>query len=119
MSLPTLWIWHKAQGLAAFRCPGCDIDHSIRISGDHPWSWNEDVHRPTLSPSVLVKGTLSLTDDQRARLMAGEAITPTPFVCHSFIRDGQIEFLGDCTHGLAGQTVPLPPCPHGDQKWER
>lgn len=31
-----------------------------------------------------------------------------PAVCHSFVRDGQIEFLGDCTHSLAGQTVPLP-----------
>lgn len=25
-----------------------------------------------------------------------------------FIRDGQIQFLGDCTHALAGKTVPLP-----------
>lgn len=29
-------------------------------------------------------------------------------VCHSFITDGQIQFLNDCTHPLAGQTVPLP-----------
>jgi hypothetical protein len=28
--------------------------------------------------------------------------------CHSFVVDGQIQFLGDCTHKLAGQTVPLP-----------
>ncbi len=28
-------------------------------------------------------------------------------VCHSFVTDGQIQFLGDCTHKLAGQTVPL------------
>lgn len=39
---------------------------------------------------------------------------PTKFkcgVCHSFVRAGRIEFLGDCTHALAGQTVPLPPWP--------
>src|SRR5436309_254590 len=30
-------------------------------------------------------------------------------VCHSFVRDGLIEFLGDCTHPLAGRTVPLEP----------
>jgi hypothetical protein len=30
-------------------------------------------------------------------------------ICHCFIRDGQIQFLLDCTHALAGQTVPLPP----------
>jgi hypothetical protein len=29
--------------------------------------------------------------------------------CHSFITDGKIEFLSDCTHSLAGQTVELKP----------
>jgi len=29
-------------------------------------------------------------------------------VCHSFVTDGRIQFLGDCTHNLAGQTVDLP-----------
>jgi len=29
-------------------------------------------------------------------------------VCHSFVTDGRIQFLGDCTHTLAGQTVDLP-----------
>ena len=32
----------------------------------------------------------------------------TAVVCHSFVRAGQIEFLGDCTHEFAGQTVPMP-----------
>jgi len=32
-------------------------------------------------------------------------------ICHSFIRDGKIQFLGDCTHALAGQTVDLPELP--------
>lgn len=30
-------------------------------------------------------------------------------VCHSFVRDGRIEFLGDCTHELAGKSVALEP----------
>ena len=29
-------------------------------------------------------------------------------ICHSFVTDGRIQFLGDCTHKLAGQTVDLP-----------
>lgn len=29
-------------------------------------------------------------------------------VCHSFVTAGRIEFLPDCTHALAGQTVDLP-----------
>lgn len=32
-------------------------------------------------------------------------------ICHSFVRDGTWQFLGDCTHPLAGQTVPLEPLP--------
>lgn len=34
--------------------------------------------------------------------------------CHTFIRAGKIEFLGDCTHALAGQTVALPDWPDDD-----
>lgn len=39
-----------------------------------------------------------------------------PAVCHSFIRDGQIQFLSDCTHALAGQTVPLPAWPDDEER---
>lgn len=38
---------------------------------------------------------------------------PIPFVCHSFVTDGRIQFLSDCTHSLAGQTVDLPEMPAG------
>lgn len=31
--------------------------------------------------------------------------------CHSFIVNGQWQFLGDCAHALAGQTVPMVPVP--------
>ena len=31
--------------------------------------------------------------------------------CHTFVTDGRIQFLGDCTHALAGQTVDLPDWP--------
>ncbi len=34
-------------------------------------------------------------------------------VCHSFLTDGRIQFLDDCTHAMAGQTVDLPSFPHG------
>lgn len=30
-------------------------------------------------------------------------------ICHSFVTDGKIRFLNDCTHDLAGQTVDLKP----------
>lgn len=31
-----------------------------------------------------------------------------PMICHSFVIDGRIQFLGNCMHKLAGQTVDLP-----------
>lgn len=34
----------------------------------------------------------------------------TPY-CHSFVTDGFIQFLADCKHAMAGQTVPLPAWP--------
>lgn len=80
-----------------FECPGCKMMHSCRvtpISGKPCWTFNGDVLKPTFSPSVLVRW-------QRTGSI--------PQICHSFVRDGQIEFLMDCTHELRGRTVPLPP----------
>ena len=39
------------------------------------------------------------------------AVDPPFGNCHSFLKDGQWQFLGDCAHGLAGQTVPMVPLP--------
>ncbi|TGV39244.1 ammonia monooxygenase, partial [bacterium M00.F.Ca.ET.168.01.1.1] len=66
-----------------------------------------DYDRPTFQPSVLVTGVQKLTEDEYERVMAGEKIEPRPLRCHSFVTDGQIQFLSDCTHALAGQTVAL------------
>ena len=97
------------SGLVAFYCPGCKKTHAIRIVDGPPcWSFNNNGDRPTFSPSIKVWGTLPITDDEHARIMAGEKVEPRPFVCHSFVREGQIQFLDDCTHALKGQTVELP-----------
>jgi hypothetical protein len=34
-------------------------------------------------------------------------------ICHSFVTDGKIQFLNDCTHSLKDQTVDLPDVPAG------
>lgn len=98
-------------GRILFWCPGCDGAHQIQ-AGDGPgprWSFNGDFDRPTFSPSILVRGTQPITDDERRRIMAGERVEPRPTVCHSFVTWGRIRFLDDCTHDLAGCTVELPP----------
>lgn len=89
-----------------FWCPGCKQIHVISI-GSGGWSWNADYDRPTFQPSILVTGVQRITNDERDRIMAGEVIPPRPMRCHSFVADGHIQFLCDCTHALAGQTVPL------------
>lgn len=105
-----------AGGQLFLQCPGCNQRHGIRV-GEGPgprWSWNGDYGQPTFQPSVLVQGVQPLTDDEHKRVMAGETIDPRPLVCHSFVREGHIQFLDDCTHALAGQTVPL--LPIGDEE---
>lgn len=82
-------------------CPGCAAGgygrvHVLTTGGHLPtrWGFNGDVERPTFTPSLLCRFTWG---EER-----------TPVVCHSFIRDGRIEYLTDSTHPLAGQTVDLP-----------
>jgi len=85
-------------GRVGFMCPGCGTMHQVRVEGEgRPrWDWNGDGDAPTFAPSVLV-------------------MMPDPgwpgvnlSTCHSFVREGRIQFLNDCTHPLAGQTVDLP-----------
>jgi len=101
------------DGLLMFDCPGCLCSHGVWVALSNPltegkWEWNGSMNQPTFTPSILVRGTVPITDDEHRRIMAGEHIEPKPLVCHSFVRNGQIQFLSDCTHNLAGQTVDLP-----------
>ncbi|MFZ4286623.1 DUF6527 family protein [Variovorax sp. HJSM1_2] len=91
-----------APHYAWFHCPGCDTKHAVSTSGPGCWTWNGSLDRPTLTPSVLVR-TGRAVDSAWVR----EEGDP-PDVCHSFVTDGRIQFLSDCTHALAGQTVDLP-----------
>lgn len=59
--------------------------------GTPNWTWNGDVDKPTVKPSVLTRG-----EDNRGQ-----------HVCHSWINDGKVQFLGDCSHEHAGKTMDL------------
>lgn len=97
-------------GRLLFWCPGCNETHqvSVRDSGGSGWGFNGDYDRPTFTPSILVRYKRRITDDEAERILAGEEINLPDTVCHSFVTDGRIQFLEDCTHDLAGQTVDLP-----------
>src|SRR5574343_611692 len=105
-----------ANGGLGFFCPGCREMHVIyHGEGSGPrWTWNGDVNKPTFSPSVLVQGKQIVRDDNgrwTGGWVRGAGGEPLPMVCHTFVTDGRIQFLSDCTHALAGQTVELPDVP--------
>lgn len=110
-----------------FFCPGCGFVHGPSV-GEGPgprWTWNGDYERPVFSPSLLVRWRMYSAESraandafraQHGRLPTDEEVPPKwdEKVCHSFIgcngaQPGQIVFLGDCTHALAGQVVDIPP----------
>ncbi|TAA54632.1 DUF6527 family protein [Shinella sp. JR1-6] len=100
-------------GGIAFACPGCGEMHQIRVgAGPGPrWTFTGDAELPTFRPSILVMGVnfdqeqdWSQEDVKRGVL----EIAAQERRCHSFVTLGNIEFLPDSTHDLAGQTVPLP-----------
>ena len=95
------------QRIAMFFCPGCQTHHGPVVQPVR-WAWNGSLDAPTFTPSILVTGKRPITDDEANRIMAGEVLDIPDLVCHSFVTDGRIQFLSDCTHALAGQTVELP-----------
>jgi hypothetical protein len=78
-----------------FECLGCGEAHMVRVfpGTNKGWTFNGDFEKPTVRPSILVNGNLDCPNEPR---------------CHSFITDGKIQYLDDCTHELKGQTVELP-----------
>jgi hypothetical protein len=88
----------------AICCPGCALVHAggdglhmlpIRGGKSPSWDWNGDLDAPTLNPSILTRSSNA----------------DGPSVCHSYLRAGVFDFLTDCTHALAGQSVPMPDLP--------
>lgn len=91
-------------------CPACGFEHSFSVDleghGKHTndgWSFNGDYQQPTFTPSM------------GANLRQQQQHHP---VCHSFVKEGVWQFLGDCTHNMAGQHVPMIP-PDPDMSFER
>lgn len=93
-----------------FHCPGCGYAHGPAIGpGPGPrWSFNGDYVKPVFTPSLLV--THKQWTPRGAPENEGRWVD---HVCHSFIgnsgaQPGQIIFLSDCTHALAGQVADIP-----------
>ena len=80
--------FHHTQYL--YFCVGCGYEHAFALrkeGGKHVF--NMDLDKPTVSPSLLQNHDPSQ-------------------LCHSFIKNGKIQYLSDCWHALAGKTIDLP-----------
>lgn len=103
-------------GRVAFMCPGCNELHQVRVvlpmdergndlpDGGPLWGYNCNPDAPTFSPSILV----SWSEPSDIEGEFDDPVKDRKMICHSVVTDGRIQFLGDCTHALAGQTVELP-----------
>lgn len=90
-----------------FWCPGCNSIHGVTIKGDPKktpiWGWNKSEIEPTFTPSIKVTFPANPGAEERFKEWRKKRI------CHSYVTDGKIRFLGDSWHELKNQTVPLPP----------
>lgn len=92
-----------------FWCPGCEDHHGVPVDGSRGWNWNGSLESPTVTPSILVTQTLYGPERLTFPNYHGPAeCESSKGTCHSFVTDGKIQFLSDCFHKLAGQTVELP-----------
>jgi hypothetical protein len=93
------------QGGYGHWCPGCNCGHEINVdevnSSGAKWTFNNNRYKPTFSPSINI----------RIGRPGAKTVEPAAEICHYFIKDGQIQFLNDCTHSLRGQTVDMPEMP--------
>jgi len=98
-----------------FHCEGCNSAHGIFVKGSGVpiWGFNGNEEKPTFSPSVLVRW-VSIPEnpkkDENGKHflgLDGRIKGAQDEVCHSFVTDGKIKYLDDCTHHLKGQTVEL------------
>lgn len=91
-------------------CPGCGHGHEIDTeqpnSNKAMWKFNGNMERPTFTPSVNSRwGKYADPNGGYTDRQSG--------ICHYFITDGKIQYCGDSTHALKGQTVDLPDIPDG------
>ena len=97
---------YTAGGLAHW-CPACEGMHQFALDGKNSsgaqWTWDGNVEMPSFSPSMNIR--VNMPD------MRGYQPDAMNSVCHYFLKAGVIQYLGDCTHAMKGQNVPLPELP--------
>lgn len=87
-------------------CPACDDLHPFAVDSPfpngHQWTFNNNLEKPTFSPSM----NCSIGPYPEGTKRAGEIDR-----CHYHLKEGKIQYLGDCTHDYKGKTINLPEIP--------
>lgn len=90
-------------------CPACNSMHTIAVKQKNhsgaSWTFDGNLQAPTFGPSINYR--VNTPDMKEYQPNCGTTI------CHHFVQGGNIQFCGDCTHSMKGQTVPLPDFPEG------
>lgn len=98
-------VWDGWTGAYLHWCPACKQRHPFFTNEmpaawtGHRWKFDGNVEAPTFSPSM------NISWGREGSEMFGR--------CHYILTSGVINFCGDCTHELKGQSVPLPNIPEG------
>jgi hypothetical protein len=90
----------EGKGRFTFFCSGCNHYHTYftkeaGLPNKATWQFDNNIERPTFTPSLL--NTTEFNDKKTAKK-----------ICHLFVTDGMVQYLNDCTHKFAGQTIELP-----------
>lgn len=103
---------------AKFMCPACKEVHILIVEGPGKWEWNGSLDKPTFTPSILLQSGhyaphFTPNDNCWCKFYKENPHLDNSnrfhcVICHSYVTDGKIQYLNDCTHALRGQTVDLP-----------
>ncbi len=77
------------------RCRACE-QHFIHLPR---WGFNGDMDKPTFTPSINESCNDPGHPSYQPRAKSSR--------CHFTVTGGMITYHGDCSHDLAGQTLPL------------
>ena len=101
----------------SYWCQSCEEMHAVNIVPEGAgggWTFAGTYDAPTFKPSVRVTGVqgVNVKGEWTGEWKTGPDGKPLPLNCHTFITDGKVQFLADCTDkARAGTTEPLPDLP--------
>lgn len=79
----------RGRHIHSFHCVGCGHSHGF----DDTWTLSGSIENPTVQPSLLTRWNFGEENKEN--------------ICHLFITEGRLHYLGDCTHEYAGKIVDM------------